>query len=62
MSFQALGGRRFVLAVFVFIVCVGLLWFGKLSDTSFCEITMAAVVSLITGHTFERVKAQEPKA
>jgi len=61
MNFVALGGRRFVLAAFVFVVCVFLLWFGKLSDTSFAQITMASVVALIAGHTVEAVK-KEPKA
>jgi hypothetical protein len=62
MNFVALGGRRFVLAVFVFVVSAVLLWFGKLSDSSFCTITLAAVIGLITGHTVEAVKSQEPKA
>jgi len=58
MTWQRAGGRRFVLAVFVFVVCVFLLWFGKLSDGSFCTIAMASVVSLIAGHTYEAVKAK----
>jgi hypothetical protein len=64
MNWQQAGGRRFVLAVFVFLVCVALLWFGKLSDASFAQITMASVVSLIAGHSYERAKAaqtSEPK-
>jgi hypothetical protein len=62
MNFQAVGGRRFVLAIFVYVTSAVLLWFGKLSDGSFCTITLAAVIGLITGHTYENVKAQEPKA
>lgn len=60
MNFQRAGGRRFVLAVFVFIVCAVLLWFGKLSDASFCTITWASVIGLITGHTVQNVKAPQP--
>lgn len=56
MSIQAAGGRRFVLAVFTLCVSSILLWFGKLTDGSFCTITLAAVVGLITGHTYENVK------
>lgn len=57
MSYSILGGRRFVLAVFVFWVSAILLWFGKLSDGSFCTITLAAVIGLISGHTYENVKS-----
>lgn len=63
MNFERAGGRRFVLAVLVFTVCVFLLWFGKLSDTSFAQITMASVVALIAGHTYENSRRpSEPKA
>jgi hypothetical protein len=58
MNFTAIGGRRFVLAVFVFIVCVVMRWLDKLADGSFSEITMASVVSLIAGHTVEAVKKE----
>jgi uncharacterized membrane protein YjjP (DUF1212 family) len=60
MSWQRAGGRRFVLAVFVFCVCVFLLWFGKLSDASFTQITTASVFALIAGHTAEAFK-KSPK-
>jgi cell division protein FtsW (lipid II flippase) len=59
MTWQRAGGRRFVLAVFVFCICVVLLWCGKLSDASFAQITMASVVALIAGHTVENVKANK---
>jgi hypothetical protein len=58
--FPALGGRRFVLAVLVFFTSAVLLGFGKLSDGSFCTITVTAVLGLIAGHTVENVKAKEP--
>lgn len=56
MSIQTIGGRRFLLATFTLCLSALLLWFGKLSDGSFCTITLAAVVGVITGHTYENVK------
>jgi hypothetical protein len=58
MNFAAAGGRRFVLAVLVFFTCALLLLLGKLSDASFCTITVTAVLGLIAGHTVENVKAK----
>lgn len=59
MSWQKAGGRRFCLAVFVFIVCALMRWLDKLTDSTFGEITMASVVSLIAGHTAENIQAKK---
>lgn len=59
MTWQRAGGRRFVLAVFVFIVCVVLLWCGKLAGELFAQITMVSVGALIAGHSYEN--ARKPK-
>lgn len=59
MTIQTLGGRRFILSVLTLLVCSVLLWNAKLSDGSFCAITLATVGALIAGHTYQQVKAKE---
>lgn len=52
------GGRRFFLSMFTLTVCAVLLWFAKLTDGSFCAITLATVGALIAGHTVENIKTK----
>lgn len=54
MNLDAIGGRRFILAVLTLIVCSGLLCFKVLSDGSYTAIILATVGAYIAAGTFER--------
>jgi hypothetical protein len=54
MNLDAVGGRRFILAVLTLTVCSFLLGFKLLTDGSFTAIILATVGAYIAAGTFER--------
>jgi hypothetical protein len=54
MTIDDIGGRRFVLCVGCSTVCSILLWFGKLSDSSFVTIISGTVLAYVGADTFQR--------
>lgn len=54
LPLEALGGRRFLLAVLACVVSSTLLAFGKLSDGGYVTIMLASVCAFIGAGTFQR--------
>ena len=53
MSLDALGGRRFILAMVTLFVCAFLLGFKLLADGSFTAIILATIGAYIGAGTFQ---------
>lgn len=54
--------NRFVLCIGCAGVCSGLLWFGKLGDSSYTTIIIATVGAYVAGGAVERVKEIKAQA
>jgi hypothetical protein len=54
VNLDAIGGRRFVLAVLTLLIVALLRWFEHLDNGSFTAVLIASVCSYIAGDTFQR--------
>lgn len=53
MNLQALGGRRFLLALGAGVMTWLLCWFGKVSGEIYATVVIATVGGFITGNVWE---------
>lgn len=60
IDYDAIGGRRFVMAMGCGIVSTVLVWFGKLTGTEFQMIVLGTVGIYVAGNTTQKVKAPVP--
>ncbi len=54
MSFNSLGGRRFLFAIGLTILSAFLLYVGKLTSGDFTSIVNFNVIALVAGHTADK--------
>lgn len=60
MTFDQLGGRRFVLTVASQVSVTALVWFGKISDQVYATVVLSTVAAYIVGNVAQR-KIESPK-
>jgi hypothetical protein len=54
MTFQGVGGRRFLFAVGLTFLSAALLYAGKLTSGDFTSIVNFNVIALVAGHTADK--------
>ena len=54
MTFQSVGGRRFLFAVGLTFLSAALLYAGKLTSGDFTSIVNFNVIALVAGHTADK--------